>query len=86
MSWKIGKKRIERKNFRKNEKKTCILKNSVVVYRSCPERYVLERYPGVAKFGIALEWGSRGLEFESQHSDQNAVNESSQRFLLCAEM
>ena len=27
--------------------------------------------PGVAKFGIALEWGSRGPEFESQHSDQN---------------
>ena len=26
--------------------------------------------PGVAKFGIALEWGSRGPEFESQHSDQ----------------
>ena len=26
--------------------------------------------PGVAKFGIALEWGSRGLEFESRHSDQ----------------
>ena len=25
--------------------------------------------PGVAKFGIALEWGSRGLEFESRHSD-----------------
>ena len=29
-----------------------------------------QQYPGVAKFGIALEWGSRGLEFESQHSDQ----------------
>ena len=29
------------------------------------------KYPGVAKFGIALEWGSRGLEFESRHSDQN---------------
>lgn len=28
------------------------------------------RDPGVAKFGIALEWGSRGLEFESRHSDQ----------------
>ena len=27
------------------------------------------KYPGVAKFGIALEWGSRGLEFESRHSD-----------------
>ena len=27
-------------------------------------------FPGVAKFGIALEWGSRGLEFESRHSDQ----------------
>ena len=29
--------------------------------------------PGVAKFGIALEWGSRGLEFESRHSDQKTV-------------
>ena len=29
------------------------------------------KYPGVAKFGIALEWGSRGLEFESRHSDQS---------------
>ena len=31
------------------------------------------KYPGVAKFGIALEWGSRGLEFESRHSDQSTV-------------
>ncbi len=30
--------------------------------------------PGVAKFGIALEWGSRGLEFESRHSDQRSRN------------
>ena len=29
--------------------------------------------PGVAKFGIALEWGSRGLEFESRHSDQSDI-------------
>ena len=28
------------------------------------------KYPGVAKFGIALEWGSRGRRFESSHSDQ----------------
>ncbi len=28
------------------------------------------RDPGVAKFGIALEWGSRGRWFESRHSDQ----------------
>ena len=28
------------------------------------------KYPGVAKFGIALEWGSRGRWFESSHSDQ----------------
>ena len=27
------------------------------------------KYPGVAKFGIALEWGSRGRWFESSHSD-----------------
>ena len=30
-----------------------------------------EKNPGVAKFGIALEWGSRGPEFESRHSDQD---------------
>ena len=28
------------------------------------------KFPGVAKFGIALEWGSRGRWFESSHSDQ----------------
>ena len=27
------------------------------------------QFPGVAKFGIALEWGSRGRWFESSHSD-----------------
>ena len=26
-------------------------------------------YPGVAKFGIALDWGSRGRRFKSCHSD-----------------
>ena len=31
-------------------------------------------YPGVAKFGIALEWGSRGRWFESSHSDQGEEN------------
>ena len=38
----------------------------------CYHVEVVERQtqnPGVAKFGIALEWGSRGLEFESRHSD-----------------
>ena len=33
---------------------------------------IATEYPGVAKFGIALEWGSRGLEFESRHSDQKS--------------
>ena len=34
-------------------------------------RHLRQENPGVAKFGIALEWGSRGPEFESQHSDQS---------------
>ena len=38
--------------------------------------------PGVAKFGIALEWGSRGLEFESQHSDQNLYLERGTGFFF----
>ena len=36
-------------------------------------RLVRRRNPGVAKFGIALEWGSRGRWFESSHSDQNVL-------------
>ena len=39
----------------------------MVTYRSCLS--TAAKNPGVAKFGIALEWGSRGPEFESQHSD-----------------
>ena len=38
--------------------------NKLIPFRECKSEY-----PGVAKFGIALEWGSRGLEFESRHSD-----------------
>ena len=42
------------------------------------------KYPGVAKFGIALEWGSRGRWFESSHSDQKRGNVTvSSLFLLC---
>ena len=37
---------------------------------------VWRQYPGVAKFGIALEWGSRGLEFESRHSDHETEGTS----------
>ncbi len=29
------------------------------------------RDPGVAQFGSALEWGSRGRGFDSRRSDQN---------------
>ena len=28
-------------------------------------------FPGVAQFGSALEWGSRGRRFDSCHSDHN---------------
>ena len=44
----------------------------MIVYRSGRETQAFD--PGVAKFGIALEWGSRGLEFESRHSDQKIQN------------
>ena len=34
----------------------------------------------MAKFGIALEWGSRGPEFESRHSDHEKTVDESRRF------
>ena len=41
------------------------------------------KYPGVAKFGIALEWGSRGRWFESSHSDQGLSKDSPFSFYYC---
>ena len=63
---------VKKKYFRKNRKKGLHFEKGcgilIKLIRSASE------YPGVAKFGIALEWGSRGLEFESQHSDQKCSN------------
>ena len=49
-------------------------------------------HPGVAKFGIALEWGSRGRWFESSHSDHLMIIrtlfskwETAFGFIICIE-
>ena len=44
--------------------------------------YSSRKNPGVAKFGIALEWGSRGRWFDSSHSDhlQNGESTENARF------
>ena len=69
-----------KKSFRNFfEKRTCISSPGVVICQSCLAN-TLGQHPGVAKFGIALEWGSRGLEFESQHSDQKSVSRKRYRF------
>ena len=61
-SWnKISEKIIEknRKNFKKRLDFYALSRYNMQV-----------TYPGVAKFGIALDWGSRGRRFKSCHSDQ----------------
>ena len=55
-----------RRNLQKNKIRACKPSKTVVFLIGCLGK---AEYPGVAKFGIALEWGSRGLEFESRHSD-----------------
>ena len=55
----------------KKAKKTLAFRFRLCYYKQVAGRQrQTKENPGVAKFGIALEWGSRGLEFESQHSDQ----------------
>ena len=39
--------------------------SSIRFAKSCKPKYL-----GVAQFGSALEWGSRGRKFKSSHSDQ----------------
>ena len=63
------------RNRRINEKflKKCLhfLSECVIILWLTENR---EQNPGLAKFGIALEWGSRGRWFESSNSDQICEN------------
>ena len=62
------------KNFLKKQKKYLLFfERCANISKSSRARQKQIKNPGVAKFGIALEWGSRGLEFESRHSDQKTV-------------
>ena len=54
----------------KKAKKTLAFRFRLCYYKQVAGRQrQTKENPGVAKFGIALEWGSRGPEIESQHSD-----------------
>ena len=71
------------KFFKKFSKKACIFRQGMIVYFGSQK---CEQNPGVAKFGIALEWGSRGLEFESRHSDQvRIIRTQSSRLEMCSD-
>ena len=63
------------KKFKKIKKSACIFRTDMLIYSS-------RKNPGVAKFGIALEWGSRGRWFDSSHSDhlQNGESTENARF------
>ena len=63
-----------KKFFKISKNNACIFLQGMLIYLS--GRETATKYPGVAKFGIALEWGSRGLEFESRHSDQQKALKS----------
>ena len=44
-------------------------------------------YPGVAKFGIALDWGSRGRRFKSCHSDQTMIIRTTlSKWVMCSDL
>ena len=53
----------------------------MVSYSSWQREGCKTEYPGVAKFGIALEWGSRGRWFESSHSDHRSILRDAPVFL-----
>ncbi len=56
--------RIKLKYFKK------VLAFSERVWYHTVANEISKQNPGLAKFGIALEWGSRGRWFESSNSDQ----------------
>ena len=64
---------IRNRRIKENFLKKCLhfLSECVIILWLTENR---EQNPGLAKFGIALEWGSRGRWFESSNSDQNSRN------------
>ena len=60
---------IRNRRINENFLKKCLhfLSECVIILWLTENR---EQNPGLAKFGIALEWGSRGRWFESSNSDQ----------------
>ena len=61
---------ITDKFFQKIKIRACISRQGVLFYQSRHERYPLS---GCGAVGSALDWGSRGREFKSRHSDQNVL-------------
>ena len=61
-------------------------KSSYAILYKLPE-LSSKRDPGVAKFGIALEWGSRGRWFKSSHSDQTMIIRTTlSKWVVCSDL
>ena len=67
------------KNFQKIEKKTCILKNTVVLYQRCPGG---QRNAPLAQLDKASGYGPEGQEFESLTACQNPEVERLRDFCI----
>ena len=57
------KSRPQQKNFKNR------IKSVYIFFKIVYNQLANARYLGVAQFGSALEWGSRGRKFKSSHSD-----------------
>ena len=57
--------------FKKIQIYTCKIPNLMLIYSSSLFRRILHnQISGCGAAGSALDWGSRGREFKSRHSDQ----------------
>ena len=56
---------FQKKN-KKMQNRACNPQKDVLFYYSCREQHI----SGCSAVGSALDWGSRGREFKSRHSDQ----------------
>ena len=70
----LSKFHIIQKNLKLFQKNTCNLQNNVILF-------YLFQTTGCGAVGSALDWGSRGREFKSRHSDQSSY-ESMRTFFV----
>ena len=75
------------KKFKNFRKKACIFMKGMLIYTSWLPQDSSKEKSGCSAVGSALDWGSRGREFKSRHSDQTMIIRTTlSKWVVCSDL